>query len=114
MGQEASAPALSSLKNFRDEYVKHIRKKDCSAGVCFSSKIVYINPDTCTGCEKCISVCPKDAILGKKGYIHMIDPIDCTGCGACADVCEEGSIVVTEGKPPKLPERLTKCGRFRK
>jgi Na+-translocating ferredoxin:NAD+ oxidoreductase RNF subunit RnfB len=114
MGQQASQTALSARKHFYDEYEKHIKKNDCPAKVCFSLKSIYIDPNTCTGCEKCINICPKDAILGKKGYIHMIDALDCTQCGVCVDICEEGSIVITEEKPPKLPDRLIKCGRFKK
>jgi fumarate reductase flavoprotein subunit/NADH-quinone oxidoreductase subunit F len=114
MGQQAAQIVLSAQEYFYDEYERHIKKKICPAGTCFSLKMVYIDPNTCTGCGKCIGACPQDAILGKKGYIHMIDSLDCIQCGTCATLCDEGSIIITEGKPPKLPERLTKCGRFKR
>jgi fumarate reductase flavoprotein subunit/NADH-quinone oxidoreductase subunit F len=114
MGRQASQIVLSMQRRFYDEYEQHIKKKVCPAGVCFFLKSVYIDPDTCTGCGQCLNVCPQDAILGKTGYIHMIDTLDCTQCGACIDVCDEKSIIVMQNKPPKLPERLTKCGRFKK
>jgi fumarate reductase flavoprotein subunit/NADH-quinone oxidoreductase subunit F len=114
MGRQAPQIALSAQKCFYNEYEQHIKKKACLAGTCFSLKLVYIDPNTCTGCGKCIGDCPQDAILGKKGYIHMIDTLDCIQCGACVGSCDEGSIVITENRPPKLPERLTKCGRFKR
>ena len=34
LGQTAPNPVLSTLRNFRDEYVAHIKDKKCPAGVC--------------------------------------------------------------------------------
>jgi NADH-quinone oxidoreductase subunit F len=34
LGQTASNPVLSTIKYFRNEYLEHINKKQCSAGVC--------------------------------------------------------------------------------
>ena len=59
-------------------------------------------------------ICPKDCIEGKAKYIHMIDDFDCTKCGKCMEVCDEDAIVQTTGKLPKLPNRLTKVGKFKK
>ncbi|MFV0362662.1 MAG: NADH-ubiquinone oxidoreductase-F iron-sulfur binding region domain-containing protein [Suipraeoptans sp.] len=114
LGQNSSIVALTGLSNFRPEYEKHIKKKQCQAGACFSSVTFYIDPKTCTGCGECVDVCPVDCIEGKSGYIHMIDSLDCTACGKCTEVCEEEAIHKTDGKLPKLPNRLTKCGRFKK
>ncbi len=36
LGQSAPNPVLSTLKYFRDEYIKHIVDKECEAGVCAS------------------------------------------------------------------------------
>ena len=44
----------------------------------------------------------------------MIDEFDCDGCGKCMGVCEVEAIIKTSGKVPKLPNRLTKVGRFKK
>ena len=55
-----------------------------------------------------------DCIDGKSNYIHMIDDFECTKCGKCIAVCEEKAIIQTSGKLPKLPNRLTKVGRFKK
>lgn len=114
LGQKSSEMALSGLKNFKEQYNNHMKKKQCSAGVCFSSVAFYINPKTCEGCGECMDVCPANCIEGKSGYIHMIDTLDCKLCGKCIEACVSGSIMKTEGKSPKLPNKLTKCGRFKK
>ena len=44
----------------------------------------------------------------------MIDEFDCDKCGKCIEACEEGAIIKTSGKVPKLPNRLTKVGRFKR
>lgn len=113
LGQEGARAAMGALAGFDTEYMTHIKRKKCAAGVCFSKAIYYIDPATCEGCGECMDVCPADCIEGKNGYIHMIDTIDCTGCGACVPACEAQAIVRSDGKLPKLPNRLMKCGRFK-
>jgi fumarate reductase flavoprotein subunit/NADH-quinone oxidoreductase subunit F len=114
MGQECAKTAISSVELLPKEFEEHIKKKTCSAGVCFSKTIIYIDPQTCEGCEECADVCPENCIEGKKGFIHMIDEFDCTRCGKCLEACEYDAVIQTNGKLPKLPDRLTKCGRFKK
>lgn len=114
MGQFSSGIALSAVDLASAEYEAHIKKKKCPAEVCFSSETIYIDPKLCEGCGECADVCPKDCIEGKANYIHMIDDIECDKCGKCMEVCTAGAIVRTSGKLPKLPNRLTKVGRFKK
>lgn len=114
MGEVSGQSALTAMELFPTEYEAHIKKKKCPAEICFSSEVIYIDPKTCTGCGECMDVCPKDCIEGKTNYIHMIDDMECDKCGKCMEVCEAGAIVKTSGKLPKLPNRLTKVGRFKK
>lgn len=114
MGQESAKAVLSSLELCGKEYEEHIKKKTCSAGVCFNKTVTYIDPQLCEGCEECVDVCPEDCIEGKKKFIHMIDEFDCTQCGKCMEACEYEAIIQTNGKLPKLPDKLTKCGKFKK
>lgn len=114
MGQLSAKAALSATELFAKEYEEHIKKKNCPAGACSSFVNIYIDPSLCNGCGECMDVCPKDCIEGKAKYIHMIDEFDCTKCGKCMEVCEEDAIIQTTGKLPKLPDRLTKVGKFKK
>ncbi len=112
MGEVSSEIALSAVNLFPDVYEAHIKKKKCD--ICFSAETVYIDPKLCNGCGECMDVCPLDCIEGRPKYIHMIDDMTCDKCGKCIEVCEEQAIVKTSGKVPKLPNRLTKVGRFKK
>lgn len=114
LGQNGAQQALGVLEYFSDEYMAHNKRKKCPAGVCFSKSVIYIDPVLCTGCMECLDHCPSGCIEGKSGYIHMIDSIECTGCRACMEICETEAIIETAGKLPRLPERLVKCGKFKK
>ena len=114
VGQTAAEFTLGSMEYFENEYTDHIKKKKCTTNVCSAFMSIYIDPNTCTGCEDCTDVCPVDAIEGKSGFIHMIDEFECTKCGKCIAACEEEAIIQTTGRVPKLPTRLTKVGKFKK
>ena len=114
VGQTGADFTLNSMEYFAGEYTDHIKKKKCTTGVCKAFMSIYIDPNTCTGCEDCTDVCPADAIEGKAGFIHMIDEFECTKCGKCIAACEEEAIIQTTGRVPKLPTRLVKVGKFKK
>lgn len=114
VGQTGADFTLGTLKYFADEYTDHIKKKKCATNVCSAFMTIYIDPNLCEGCEECADVCPADCIEGKAGFIHMIDEFDCTKCGKCIEACENDAIIQTNGRVPKLPTRLTKCGKFKK
>lgn len=114
MGQTCAEIALTAVGQFAGEYEAHIKKKNCPAGICTSFVNIYIDPRLCDGCGECMDVCPKDCIEGKPKYIHMIDDFDCTKCGKCVGACEAGAIKQTAGRLPKLPDRLTRVGKFKK
>ncbi len=42
--------------------------------------------DKCTGCGRCVEVCPENAVSLKNGKVH-IDFDSCFGCGTCVDFC---------------------------
>ena len=111
MGQQSALIALTALDKFESVYKAHI-KKNCS--VCFSKEVIYIDPKLCKGCEECADVCPKGCIEGKAKFIHMIDDFDCDLCGKCIEACEYDAVIRTTGKVPKLPNKLTKVGKFKR
>lgn len=113
LGEEAARGLLSALDSAGDSFRQHIEKKKCPAGVCIKSGTMYIDPFACTGCGECLDSCPRDCIDGKPGYIHLLYDVDCTKCETCVIACPEGAIRKTEGKPPRLPDRLIKAGMFR-
>lgn len=92
LGQTAPNPVLSTLRNFRDEYVAHIKGKKCPAGVCKKLLSYTIDPDKCKGCTLCARNCPAGAIVGKVKEVHVIDTAKCVKCGACIEKCKFGAI----------------------
>ena len=86
LGQTAPNPVLSTIKNFREEYVAHVVDKKCSAGVCKALLQIVIG-EKCIGCTACTRVCPVDCISGERKALHVIDQEKCIKCGACIDKC---------------------------
>jgi electron transport complex protein RnfB len=41
----------------------------------------------CIGCRKCLEVCPVDAILGARQWMHSVIASECTGCELCLPPC---------------------------
>ncbi len=114
LGQTASDFVLGTLQYFSSEYTDHIKKKQCKTNVCAAFLNIYVDPQICKGCDSCTAVCPKSAMEGKEGYIHMIDEFECQKCGTCMATCPNGAIIQTSGRVPKLPTRPTKVGKFKK
>ncbi|HEN20508.1 MAG TPA: 4Fe-4S dicluster domain-containing protein, partial [Desulfobacteraceae bacterium] len=94
LGQTAPNPVMSTVKYFRDEYEAHIKEKRCPAGVCIALISYIIDDEKCTGCGKCVKVCPSSAVTGKKKMPHRIDPEICIRCGACLASCKFDAISV--------------------
>ncbi|MGM9646299.1 MAG: NADH-ubiquinone oxidoreductase-F iron-sulfur binding region domain-containing protein [Eubacteriales bacterium] len=92
LGQTAPNPVLSTLANFRDEYIAHIKDKRCPAGVCKKLLTYNIDPDKCKGCTMCARKCPASAISGQVKTPHVIDHTKCVKCGACIETCKFGAI----------------------
>lgn len=92
LGKTAPSPVLSTIKNFREEYIAHIRDKKCPAGACSKLRTYRILPELCKGCSKCARHCPVEAISGELRHPFTIDQSICIKCGACASSCAFGAI----------------------
>ena len=87
LGKSAALPVLSTLKNFRDEYIEHVVDKRCRTGNCQALRRYVIEPSKCKGCSKCARNCPVNAITGKVKEPFTIDATKCIKCGACMENC---------------------------
>ncbi len=88
LGQTAPNPILSTLSQFKDEYIAHVVDKRCPAGVCKALLNYSIDPDKCRKCSMCAKTCPVGAISGVPGKEpYIIDAAKCIKCGACFTTC---------------------------
>lgn len=93
LGQSAPNPVLSTLSQFRDEYIAHVVDKRCPAGVCKNLLRYEIDPDKCRKCGLCSRQCPVNAISGKVGKeVFHIDTEKCIKCGSCVTACHFNAI----------------------
>ena len=93
LGQTAANPVMSTMKQFRDEYIAHIVDKKCPAHICKSLMQYKINPDLCKKCSKCARNCPVGAITGVVGKVpYKIDQDKCIKCGMCLANCPFGAV----------------------
>lgn len=51
-----------------------------------------IHAALCTGCQRCIDICPTHALGQTEGKAALRYADRCTYCTACEDVCPEGAI----------------------
>jgi len=92
LGQTAPNPVLTTLRYFRPEYLLHVTEKHCPAAVCRELIEYRVIPEKCTGCQRCVSVCPTGAITGPRAEPHNLDPSKCIKCRACYEICRFDAI----------------------
>jgi NADH:ubiquinone oxidoreductase subunit F (NADH-binding)/(2Fe-2S) ferredoxin len=102
--QTAPNPVLTTLKYFRDEYNAHIREKMCPALICKALIEFSVIRENCTGCRRCVSVCPTGAITGTKSEPHFLDKSKCIKCRACYDVCKFDAIAGDAARTVSMEE----------
>ena len=91
LGQTAPNPVLSTMHNFWDEYVAHVRDKKCPSGKC-TDLVRYMINEKCIGCTACSRVCPASCISGQVKVRHEINQNACIKCGACYSTCRFSAI----------------------
>ncbi len=62
---------------------------------------VWIEAELCSGCQKCLRICPYDAIEMMEAKAQIQER--CTSCGACLEVCPEEAIL-TDIEPRVIPD----------
>jgi len=75
-----------------------------------ASRKAEVDEDKCTGCGKCIEVCPFGAVIGPKDGKTTVVSLMCEGCGVCKLVCPVGAIEVKEAPTGTLGVEETKYG----
>jgi NADP-reducing hydrogenase subunit HndC len=94
LGGSSPNPVLSTLDNFYDEYLAHVKDHKCPAGQCKALMRYFIVEENCIGCMACARNCPVNCIAGERKQPHTIDQAKCIKCGACMDKCKFNAVVV--------------------
>lgn len=55
---------------------------------------IFIDPEMCRGCKKCITACPFDALY-MEGKLAVVKPDECRACNACVKACPFKAITST-------------------
>jgi ferredoxin len=92
LGATAPNPALSTLKYFRPEFIAHVKDRRCPAVSCKNLVVYPVVPGKCTGCQRCVKVCPTGAISGPRSEPHNLDQSKCIKCRSCYEVCRFDAI----------------------
>ena len=92
LGGTAPNPALTSLKYFRPEFISHVKDKRCPAVTCKNLVIYRVIAGKCTGCQRCVKVCPTGAITGPRSEPHNLDQSKCIKCRSCYEICRFDAI----------------------
>ena len=97
LGQTAPNPTLSTVKNFKEEYMEHIRDKKCRSGKCKKLVRFLIDQEKCIGCGACAKKCPANCITqiqgsDKKRPPYQIEQGNCLKCGECFKTCKFSAV----------------------
>ncbi len=96
LGKTAASPIVSTIAQFREEYLAHVIDKRCPAKACSGLKRIKILADKCKGCSKCQRVCPANAISGVLKEPYIIDQHKCIKCKVCIDACNFFKAIIEE------------------
>ncbi len=56
-----------------------------------------LDPAACTGCGRCVEVCPHGVFAIAEGRVRIADRDACMECGACAKNCAAAAVRVEAG-----------------
>jgi len=101
LGCTAANPVMSTIKNFREEYIEHIHNKKCRSGKCKKLLSFSIDTPKCIGCGVCAKKCPANCITAedaakypdKKKPPYTINHDECVKCGECLAACKFNAII---------------------
>lgn len=104
----------SRINNQRLLLTRHVLKElgyrdDVLKVITYARKAVYYT-DKCVGCDKCVFICPYEAIDTEPLATPSINADKCVGCGACALVCPHLAIQLEGFEYETVSSRIQRYG----
>jgi MinD superfamily P-loop ATPase len=75
-----------------------------------ASRKAEVDGGKCTGCGRCIQVCPFGAMVGGSDGKATVVSLMCEGCGVCGLVCPSGAIEVKKAQTGVITVEETRHG----
>lgn len=66
-----------------------------SGTLCGYKNLPSIEIGACTGCGKCVEVCPRNVLVMEDGKAKATNTVECSLCKLCVGACEAGAMKVT-------------------
>ena len=87
------------------------------------SAVVEVHDDRCVGCQRCVNVCPSDA-LAMNDRLAVLDEPKCVGCFKCVEACtpydaisirraSAPRVLATSGRPDTEEAVAAVCAKAR-
>ena len=76
-----------TVRRLADLLGRDIAALDTSLGSASMDRVARIDEQDCIGCNRCVPVCPVDAIVGVHQTMHAVIEAHCTGCELCLAPC---------------------------
>ncbi len=97
-GPQRMFVGLGALQVFYNAEILEVKGNAGNFKVKIKKKDPYVNNFICTECNKCVEVCPENAIevMPKVFWenIYLINEEKCTKCGECEKVCPTGALKI--------------------
>lgn len=92
------SPFIAAICNCDHEACIAMRIKDAAAPIFFKAEYaVRLDRDVCTGCRRCVRVCPFKALSCDAASRKAVVAQDkCYGCGICRSVCKAGALTMQD------------------
>jgi len=83
------------IEGFATRRVGKDHAKWQSGTLCGYKNLPSIEIGACTGCGKCVEVCPRNVLIMEDGRAKATNTVECSLCKLCIGQCDAGAMKVT-------------------
>jgi DNA-directed RNA polymerase subunit D len=83
------------MEGYATKRVGRAHSKWQAGTLCGYKNLLSIEIGECTGCGKCVEVCPRHVLVMESGRAKATNTLECSQCKLCIGACEAGAMKVT-------------------